>query len=170
MMNKSNNPKECILTVIGKGDILFIVPHFDIKNVRPWAAYRTVYPDWADVDNLAYRFIGDYPCEAHDHPGLIREIAGEIFTWKNSWRHAKLFMIPCAGSFIISDTRDGKNVKNYPVDAPRAGEIMVKCLYNESANQRWAVEEKLGLIVDSMYVPLVTAPSELLMKFEGEGK
>lgn len=139
---------------------------FEINRLRPWAAYRGVYPEWADVDKLAYRFAGDYPCESHEHPELIREIAGEINTWKNSWRNAKLIMIPCAGSFIIYDNRDGRTVKNHLVDAPRAREIMTPAVYSDSANRKWAVEEKLGVVVDSRYVPLVTTSPGLLLEFE----
>jgi ribosomal peptide maturation radical SAM protein 1 len=139
---------------------------FEINRLRPWAVYREVYPDWADVDKLAYRFIGDYPCESLEHPGLIKEIAREVENWKKNWKKARLVMVPFADFYIIYDRRSPGNDKNHMLDAGRALEIMTDAKYNGTGNQQWAVEEKLGLVVDDRYVPLVTAEPGLLWKFE----
>jgi ribosomal peptide maturation radical SAM protein 1 len=140
---------------------------FKITHLRPWAAYRAVYPEWADVDKLAYRFIGDYPCDAHDHPDLIQDIAGVVESWKNSWKHSRLVMIPFSDYYIIYDTRgiDGKN-KNHILDEDQANEIMISGNYTESEYQKWAVEEKLAVIADSKFIPLVTASPELLAELD----
>ena len=138
---------------------------FAINRLRPWAVYQTVYPDWADLDKLAYRFIGDYPCAAHEHPGLIREIAKEVQTWKKSWGKAKLVMVPFADYYIVYDSRETGNLKNHMLDFSRSKEIMKYDTYTESENQEWAVQEKLGVRVDSRYVPLVTASPGLLSEF-----
>ncbi len=138
---------------------------FAINHLRPWAVYQTVYPDWADLDKLAYRFIGDYPCAAHEHPGLIREIAKEVQTWKKSWGKAKLVMVPFADYYIVYDSRDPGNLKNHMPDFSRSKEIMKYDTYTGSENQEWAVQEKLGVRVDSRYVPLVTASPGLLSGF-----
>jgi ribosomal peptide maturation radical SAM protein 1 len=143
---------------------------FRIGSLRPWAVYNMVYPGWAEVNKLAYRFIGDYPCAAHDNPELIREIAREVTLWKEQWETSSLAMVPFSGFYMIYDKRDrnGKS-KTHVVDYNRAQEIMtcrVYNVYNESGNIKWAVEQKLGLVVDSRYVPLVTAAPELLLTFE----
>jgi len=139
---------------------------YKINRLRPWAAYQAVYPDWADIDKLAYRFIGDYPCEALEHPELINEIAREVKNWKKSWKKTRLIMIPFENHFIVYDSRSpGKN-QNYIFDESKAREIMADNIYNESENQRWAVDEKLAVVVDSKYIPLVTAPPALLLEYE----
>jgi hypothetical protein len=140
---------------------------FRINRLRPWEVYKMVYPDGADVGKLAYRFIGDYPCEAHEHPELIREIARELETWKNTWENSNLAMIALDDYYMVHDSRrsGGKN-KNHVLEAAQTREIMTYCIYNESENQKWAVEQQLGVVVDGWYVPLVTASPELLLEFE----
>lgn len=138
-----------------------------ITNLRPLEIYKQIYPEGTEIDKLAYEFTADYPCESHEHPELIREIADQVETWKKSWKTSTLKMIPFSNYFIVYDSRgiNGKN-KNHILDSARAKEIMVYCIYNGSENQKWAVKEKLGVVVDSWYVPLVTASPELLLEFE----
>ncbi len=140
---------------------------YQIENLRPWAAYETVYPDRVDLDKTAYRFIGDYPCQAHENPELIKEISKEIVTWRKFWKKSRLTMFAFADYFAVFDSRNvtGKK-RNHILNASQAGEIMTYCVYNESEYQKWAVDQKLGVVVDSWYVPLVTASPALLLKIE----
>ena len=140
---------------------------YQIENLRPWAVYNMVYPHWADMQKLSYRFTGDYPCEAHGHPELIKEIAKEIESWRKSWGKSNLKMFSYADYFNIHDSRSvtGKD-KNHTLESTRAKEILTHGIYNATENQKWAVEEKFGVILDSWYVPLITASPELLLKFE----
>lgn len=140
---------------------------YHIKALRPWAVYHMIYPEWANVAKLAYRFIGEYPCAAHENPELIREITHEIEFWKKSWKNSTLIMIPFADSFIIHDSRNIPGTgQNHILEASQAKEIMSCGVYQESEHQTWAVEHKLGVVLDSWYVPLVTAKPELLLEFE----
>lgn len=140
---------------------------FSINRLRPWAVYKMVYPDWADVNKLVYRFIGDYTCEAHEHPEVIREISKEIELWSKSWKKSKLAMFALADYYTVYDSRNLKEKnKNHVMDAAQAKEILTYSVYNESEYQKWAVREKLGVVIDSWYVPLVTASPGLLLEFE----
>ncbi len=140
---------------------------YQINALRPWAVYKMVYPDWADVDKLAYRFIGDYPCEAHNHPELIQAIADEVETWKQSWQKSNLVMIPFADSYMIHDSRNiTKKSQSHILDDSQAKEIMSCGVFKGTEHQKWAVEQKLGAVVDSWYMPLVTTSPELLLTFE----
>jgi len=138
-----------------------------ISNLRPWAVYDMTYPDWADTKKLAYRFIGEYPCEAHDNPEIIAEIHRELENWRKSFKKSNLVIMPFADYFTIIDTRDiaGKN-KTHILEASQAGEIMTCKKYEETEYQKWAVDCKLGAVVNSWYVPLITASPDLLMEFE----
>ncbi|MCP4134298.1 MAG: radical SAM protein, partial [bacterium] len=142
---------------------------YGIKNLRPWNGYTMIYPSGADIEKLAVNNAGEYSCEAHENPELIREIAGEIETWKQKWSETFLVMKELMGSYIVLDNRDihEKN-KKHILDFDQAKEIMTACVYNESAGLQWAVKERLGVVLDSWYVPLVTASAELLLQFEEE--
>jgi radical SAM superfamily enzyme YgiQ (UPF0313 family) len=140
---------------------------YGIDNLRPWAVYNMVFPHWADVDKIAYRYTGEYRSESHDRPELMMELTKEVETWQKSWREANLVIIPSADSYVINDTRriHGRD-NSYMLDHNRAEEVMRYGAYNRSEAQKWAVEQKLAVVVDAMYVPLVTASPELLLKFE----
>lgn len=153
---------------IDRFSLYFEKPYdFQIDNLRPWAVYNMIYPDWAEVNKLAYRFVGDYPCASHDNPELIRKIADEVTSWRKLWKTSTLMMIPFGNLYMIYDNRKiSEQSKTHVLDNDQAGEIMTTCVYNESRLLQWAVEQKLALVVDSRYVPLVTASPELLLKFE----
>jgi ribosomal peptide maturation radical SAM protein 1 len=139
---------------------------YRITNLRPWAVYNMVYPDWADVENIAYRFIGEYPCEAHEHPELIREIAKEVELWRKSWRTSNLIMRAFADYYIVHDSRGLGKDTTHILNVSQAKAIMTYGEYTASELQQWAVGEKLALVVDSYYVPLITASPEILVTFE----
>lgn len=139
---------------------------YRIENLRPWNVYKSIYPDWADVDKVAYRFMADYPCEAHDNPEIIREIGKETALWKKSWEKSKLLMVAFGNSYLIYDSRNSTpNVSHPFFNESQAREIMTPGVYNGSDFQKWAVENKMGVIVDARYAPLVTASAELLTEF-----
>ncbi len=143
---------------------------YGIKNLRPWAVSDMIYPQRADIKKLVYYYIGEGPCEAYEHPELIREIARETAQWRKKWKQTKLEMKNLLDKYIIYDNRDiHKKEKTHFLDYQRAKEIMTPCVYNGSGNLDWAAAEKLGVIVDSWYVPLVTAPLKLLSAFEEDG-
>lgn len=143
--------------------------NFQIENLRPWEVYQNIFPERADINKLAYRFIGDYPCASHDNPQIIRDIADELTLWKDHWQTSYLAITPMADYYMIYDKRgiDGQS-QTHVVDKNRAVEIMTTHDNPDSENLQWAVEQKLGVIVDSTYVPLVTASPELLTQLETE--
>lgn len=142
---------------------------FGIANLRPWAVYAQVYPGWADTQKLAYRFIGDYACAAHEHPDVIRAIAEELTLWKQRWSTSRLMLLPFGEFYMIYDTRGiHAKTQTHVVTGDEAKIIMTPAPYEQQAAITQALEQKLGVIVDSWYVPLVTASPELLLKFEEE--
>ncbi len=160
-------PVTCLHLILARFSPYFENPEaFQIINIRPWAVYNMVFPEWADLDNLAYWFAGDYPCGAHENLQLIKEIAQEVALWKTLWETTYLVMVPFSDYYLILDNRDNNGKKQHVLDYQKAKEIMTDCVYHESEYQQWAVEEKLGVIADSWYIPLVTASPELLLQFE----
>lgn len=142
---------------------------FKISNLRPWTAYNMVYPKWANVHRLASCFVGDYPCEAHENEDIIKKIANEVAFWKRTWHNYSLIMKYFMGAYIIYDNRDlNEKAKLHILDYKQAKAIMTSHSFRESEDLKWAVEEKLGIVLDSWYVPLVTASPEILSEFEGK--
>lgn len=160
-------PITCLHMILGRFSPYFEKANdFQITNIRPWAVYHMIFPEWTDFDNMTYWFIADYPCGAHEYPDLMKKIGEEVNLWKQLWEKTHLVMICFSGSYLILDNRDIIGKKQHVVDYQKAKEIMTNRVYNGSEYQQWAVAEKLGVLVDSWYVPLITASPELLLDFE----
>lgn len=58
-----------------------------IKNVRPWIAYKYIYPtlDNQDLYNIAYHFDFDY-CDGRDPSSYTAELKRELKIWKSLWQ------------------------------------------------------------------------------------
>lgn len=138
-----------------------------IENLRPWHVYDMVFPQWADTGKLAFGFTGEYRCGAYERPELIREIARQLEGWRQTWKELRLTLFPVADYYMIHDSRGIPGTTgSHALDTARAKEIMTYGVYNGTENQDWAVEQKLGTVLDSWYVPLVTASQDVLMEFE----
>ncbi|MCP4152821.1 MAG: RiPP maturation radical SAM protein 1 [bacterium] len=135
---------------------------YNIENLRPWAAYNNVYPDWAVTRKTGYRFTGDYSCGAYEKPGLIREIAEMVQQWRKSWKGTHLTLIPNAGYYILFDSRETEIPKKQKIEPRQAKVLTMEGPYTGDDLQKWAVEEKLAVVVDTQYIPLVTTSPGLL--------
>jgi hypothetical protein len=144
---------------------------YRISAVRPWAVLSAIYPAGADLEKLTSYYAGDYPCESDENPGIIREIAAQVAIWTRTWKKTTLTMRPFMNAYAIYDNRDlQQKPKTHILDDHQACEIMTPHNHKESDNLRWALQEKLGIFMDSRYVPLVTASPELLLAFEKKNK
>lgn len=140
---------------------------YKITNVQPWAVLDKVYPDGIDLEKLATYYTGEFPSQVYQNPEIIREIANQVITWQKTWRNTTVVMGPFMDAFAIYDNRDIHNkAKTHILDYQQAKEIMTSRFYNESESLKWAAAEKLGVVIDSRYVPLVTASPGLLLEFE----
>jgi hypothetical protein len=139
----------------------------EISKIQPWAILDEIFPGWADREKLATYYNGEFPSQSYNNPEIIREIGSQVELWKKTWKNTTLAMGPFMDAFAIYDNRDiHQEPKTHILDYQQAKEIMTSGIYNESQNLNWAVSEKLGVILDSRYVPLVTASPGILLNFE----
>lgn len=142
---------------------------FRMTNVRPWTVFKLIYPNDADLEKLACYYIAEFPSEAYEHPEIIEQLYTEVNLWKKRWEHSKLMMKAMMGAYLIHDTREVQKIEEtYVVDYQRAKEIMNSRVYDASENLQWALEHKLGVVLDGWYVPLITAPPNVFAAFQDE--
>jgi ribosomal peptide maturation radical SAM protein 1 len=142
---------------------------YKLTGIRPWNVFKMIYPEGANHEKLAVYYTGAYSSGAGDNPAILREIAAEVSLWKKKWKASSLFMDYLMDHYFIYDHRGlGQKNKTHILDEQRAREVMIPGVYRATANQNWALAEKLGILRDSWYIPLVTAPPGLLLKFEGK--
>jgi ribosomal peptide maturation radical SAM protein 1 len=164
-------------------------PYFDrpadygIRQIKPFGGYTQLLPDRVDLDQIAYCFVADYDCDSHHQPELMLTIQGELKTWQAAWQ-ATIKLSPIIemhtppllrvtletdGRFLLRDTRGLPGAEERAwLTRQQASIALAARPFAPAAEIEWALERKLGVVLDGWYVPLATADPELLQEFEAE--
>ncbi|MCK6625838.1 MAG: RiPP maturation radical SAM C-methyltransferase [Anaerolineae bacterium] len=166
-------------------------PYFDrpadygIEHVRPYGSYAQIVPAGVDPAKVAYHFTASYPCGSHHCLDLIEEIWREVEAWQAAWQSSislapgiRIHTPPMltvsreAGErWLLRDTRGlPGTTDNLQLTRSQVAAVMTARPFSPSAEITWALERKLGVILDGWYVPLVTAEPTLLREFEPQPK
>jgi ribosomal peptide maturation radical SAM protein 1 len=150
---------------------------YDVCNIKPLAGYGDSLPKGVDLERIAYNFIAEYPCGAHDHVEVIYRLWQEMTRWQAAWRkkdgplNQDLRLFRKRGSYVLGDTRDlWRKKKAYSLDEHEASMLMTAGPYSGNYLEAWAVQEKLAVIADSWFVPLAVAEPEVLLELMGKQK
>lgn len=156
---------------------------YGIEATGPWPGYQMILPAEADINKVAYHFSGKYEAASRTNMDLVIQIEREIQKWKASWeKEVKVLGIamrtPPAlrvsreadGQYILTDTRGlPATSSRYKLTRQQASAALVGRPYQPSPEMEWALEHKVGLIVDkNYYMPLATARVELIRDLENE--
>ncbi len=166
--------------VVNRLDIARFSPYYEqpeaygVSNIRPYGAYRAVFPAHADLDNLARHFVADYESAAYQNMQQIEAIMQAVEAWRTQWtrndRHPVLALLPAGERFLLVDTRGLPGKPPLQTLEPRqAAAALTARPYDDAEQTQWAVEARIGVQMDSWYVPLATAEAELLELFEANG-
>jgi len=147
-----------------------------IHNLRPMAAYSSVFPADAPLQQLAYHFVGDYRCESREIPEVIRALSREVEQWQATWHNQDVAPIlkvieMNAEYFMLFDTRWGVGQeKIFFINEPQASAALVGGRMESLQERivRWALENRVAVLLDGMLAPLATAEPELLARFEAQ--
>ena len=155
----------------------FCMPsQFGIRKIEPLRGFYDFLPKEAEIERIAYHFTAKYQCGAHDHVDIIHKLWQEMARWQASWKHAAgapnedLRLFQQRGSYILVDTRKlwGQEKRTHRLDENEACALVVDRPYSGSGLEARAVSEKLAVIVDGWFVPLVVAEPEFILKVMGE--
>ncbi|MCP4217761.1 MAG: RiPP maturation radical SAM protein 1 [bacterium] len=157
---------------------------FGITNMKPAAVFRDILPEHADLEKIAYYYTAQFPSMSRDNPEVVDALWRAWKEWESAWAsYAALpvdALLPTLhvtrkddGRYILEDSR---GVPGLPATRElshrQARTVLVACPVSDAdcnENVQWAVREKLGVVLDSWFVPLATADPELILEFEGEG-
>jgi ribosomal peptide maturation radical SAM protein 1 len=152
---------------------------YGIQNLRPHPAYRAAFPAHAELDKIAYRFVGDYSSAAYRRLDLIRRIEEELGAWRARWAPSSgappappaLRAIPFGEHYLVLDTRGLPGTEaTLVLDREEAAIALSAAPVAEDAAMTLAVERRIGVVVDGFYVPLATASPPLLQSLEREAR
>jgi len=148
---------------------------FGIRDLRPIESFGAVLPDDIDAREVAYTFYGNYECGAHRDLETIRNIDREIETWRDRWfgeaEAAVMYVMRVGERFLLLDTRGVPGTKPAQVlDRAQASRVLVATPDLGLESVEWALDNKLGVIIEDWYLPLAVAAPELLAEFEAEAR
>ena len=151
-----------------------------VTNIRPWDIYAKVLPTRANIPAVAYHFDADYPSILREAPELVIQIEALVKDWRAKWS-VRGNMPPmlqvdaiAPGIYQLTDTRDvspapgQKIVTEQQANTALVAKPMSKLTQDWDID--WGLEHKVGIILDHWWVPLATAPPELLKMFETQQK
>src|SRR5262249_21207690 len=58
---------------------------YGISNCRPLDSYTLAFPEFAQLEKLAYHFRGDYRSACREFPELLPRLKNEVDAWKAAW-------------------------------------------------------------------------------------
>jgi ribosomal peptide maturation radical SAM protein 1 len=173
MMYHLQPPNEIIHILISRFSLYFEQPEaYGLHNVRPMDGYATVLPKYADVDKIAAQFIADYECDSHRNLGVVVQIMDHVAAWWERWKSpdpppVMLQVIEFGESYMLLDTRQLPGTQTAQVlTYEQASAALAPQPHAETDAVAWALESKVGVLLDGGYVPLATAKPELIQAFE----
>jgi ribosomal peptide maturation radical SAM protein 1 len=157
-------------------------PYFDfperygITSVRPMKSYFSVLPPHANIEKLAYHFVGDYNSGSRGTPDLMKRLEVEVDQWMSLWDKEEEALPALAvtslseDTFLLMDTRGLEETEEIQfLDRDQASVILAgRRLDEKDAIVEWALNAKLVAELDHLFVPLATAEPALLREFETE--
>lgn len=150
---------------------------YGIRNLRPLAGYATAFPPTADLRKLAYHFEGDYESAARAHPEVVRQVREGVDAWCKAWlREEKDRPLLCVhrmgdGLFVLQDTRGLSGTREFQFLTRQEALLALVGKRSPAAGEvDWGLDQKVGVMLEGQYVPLATAPADLLSEFESEAQ
>lgn len=140
---------------------------YGIENFRPMTSYFEIFPHYADIENIAGVFLGEYEAETYNDPAIVRKLIDLVHEWNESWSNSNqrplLWLTKNEDNrYTLKDTRALSNTESsYIIDKKRAATILKDGKYTGNRDQEWAVSKKVALVIEDRFVSLITSTPEL---------
>jgi ribosomal peptide maturation radical SAM protein 1 len=164
----------CRLSVDRFSPYHFAPERYGIRSITPMPSYASILPESADIDKIAYHFLGDYDSGILADEPLFNELEAEVRNWKQSWR-TKDVDAPMLAVVEITDDEymvmDTRNLEGQPnvmfLDARQVAPALVAhSLEHDDAPSRDARSRLLAVEYEGCHLPLATAVPAVLARFE----
>lgn len=146
-----------------------------IRDLRPADAYAAVLPEGADARAMAFYFQGEHASVLTRDPALIERIRAEVDAWRAAWRdparYPRLHLRPMGPGMLLLE--DSRGLPGAPLHQPVLAEQAAAALVGRplasgppTRAEQWALDQRVAVHLDGWHVPLATADSALLARFE----
>jgi ribosomal peptide maturation radical SAM protein 1 len=174
-------PKKILPLVLFRYSTFCTYPKsFGISGLHPAEFYKDVLPPGADLEKVAYYYTSDFPSSCRGNVPLIDAMWDAILEWQKAWSLYKALpvdiLLPSLhvtrknrDLYILEDTRGlpGKPGR-MELDEKTAHLLLVARPVEKIQEEKlqWALDAGLGVVVESLFIPLATAEPNLLLELE----
>jgi ribosomal peptide maturation radical SAM protein 1 len=146
---------------------------FGLTDIKALGAYQTIYPDGADIDQIAYTFDVAYPSGSRQDTALMDELRHEVNEWRSAWvlnrsRPPVLHVRPDGDEMFLLEDRRGlpDQPACWTLRREQAEFLLVGEPLGRSPLADWAIDNRLAVARDGWCVPLATADFDTLRRCE----
>ena len=172
-LNPPDGP--CHLSIDRFSPYFFAPEKYGVTNLRPMASYNSVLPSHAEVNKIAYHFMGDYESGSARNSPVIKELSQELAEWRAIWRDTEK-PLPVLGvsplsddAFLLLDSRGLEQTDEIQfLTRAQAALVLAGARVGSDVDVEWALDRKLVVELDGWYVPLATATPQLINEFEAQ--
>jgi ribosomal peptide maturation radical SAM protein 1 len=148
---------------------------FGIREIKPIESYDSIFPNDINLNKLAYHFSAKYKSDSSNGSDVIKKLINEVDIWQESWNsetqtHPLLSIIKITDDvYTLVDTRSiGKNKEIQFIDYNKALISLTDCNCHDKELLSWALENKVGIVLEGKYIPLATSTPEVYKEFENK--
>jgi hypothetical protein len=136
---------------------------YGITNIRPADVYSNIFPESANLDNLAWLFYADFTSESKDNALLKGRIKKVVSSWMDKWNNGynniPYLRVTASGNgkYLLEDSRfDCIFREQISLEQAKVAlfgindDINLECI-------AWGCERKVLYQLNGQYMPLATA-------------
>lgn len=145
---------------------------YGIQNITPNEVYSKIFPESADIENLAWLFNAEFKSDSKKNYDLNRQINDEVLKWIDKWKKGKkniptLRVTKCDEQFFIEDTRFGDLVREQ-ITIEQAKISLFGLTDRNKDSISWGTGKKVICYYEGKYIPLATAHPAIFKELSNE--
>ncbi|NVO09718.1 MAG: RiPP maturation radical SAM protein 1 [Bacteroidales bacterium] len=149
---------------------------FGISNLKPLNVYYDIFPEKANVYDLAWLYTGDYDCNSRQNIEIQESIRSKVKSWIKLWE-GSIENIPALevhrygkDKYILRDTRSLE--KNNRISFINTKQVSVALLGDLSEYleeyKDWALQNNLLISIDGKFLAISTSNQTIFNEFLGQ--
>ena len=146
---------------------------FGLPEPRPFSSYADVFPSSTVIEKLAYFFDADYQSAMRDTAGAADALRHEVERWRQSWMTGAsppvlaVHAMPADNSYVLVDSRGLPGTEPLvPLTHGQVALLLSSHLRHRDSIVDWALERRLLVAIDALFVPLPVAEPELFLRLQ----
>ena len=144
---------------------------YGFVNLRPHPSYQAIFPDHADLSQIAYHFCADLTTPTLASSPILPQLQSTIDHWLARWQarggYPSLIVMELKqDQYLLIDSRSFHPQPHMQqLTLAQAQACLVEPAQRDATTE-WALEQRLAIEYDGHVLPLAVADPQILLRFE----